>query len=207
MFFYAALEKDKHFLLDSPGIAWSPAGIAPFFGLSGVIRLPGPVRFLFPARRPRGFLDRGFRFRFPDRSLWHRFLIRLCRTEIPARRPRGFLDRGFRFRFPDRSLWHRFLIRLCRTEIPARRPRGFLVQGCRHRSPAWNRPRRSVRRRFDILPGFRCLSLFRREKTRRRSGIRRRPSEDCRRWGSSLRRNRFPKRNIGRGLPFSNPLW
>lgn len=172
MFFYAALEKDKHFLLDSPGIAWSPAGIAPFFGLSGVIRLPGPVRFLFPARRPRGFLDRGFRFRFPDRSLWHRFLIRLCRTEIPARRPRG-----------------------------------FLVQGCRHRSPAWNRPRRSVRRRFDILPGFRCLSLFRREKTRRRSGIRRRPSEDCRRWGSSLRRNRFPKRNIGRGLPFSNPLW
>ena len=100
MFFYAALEKDKHFLLDSPGIAWSPAGIAPFFGLSGVIRLPGPVRFLFPARRPRGFLDRGFRFRFPDRSLWFRFLIRLCRTEIPARRPRGFLVQGCRRRFP-----------------------------------------------------------------------------------------------------------
>ena len=135
MFFYAALEKDKHFLLDSPGIAWSPAGIASFFCQSGVIRLPGPVRFLFPARRPRGLLDRGFRFRFPDRSLWHRFLIRLCRTEIPARRPRGFLDRGFRFRFPDRSLWLRFLIRLCRTEIPARRPRGFLVQGCRRRFP------------------------------------------------------------------------
>ena len=135
MFFYAALEKDKHFLLDSPGIAWSPAGIASFFCQSGVIRLPGPVRFLFPARRPRGLLDRGFRFRFPDRSLWHRFLIRLCRTEIPARRPRGFLDRGFRFRFPDRSLWHRFLIRLCRTEIPARRPRGFLDRGFRFRFP------------------------------------------------------------------------
>ena len=100
MFFYAALEKDKHFLLDSPGIAWSPAGIASFFCQSGVIRLPGPVRFLFPARRPRGFLDRGFRFRFPDRSLWLRFLIRLCRTEIPARRPRGFLVQGCRRRFP-----------------------------------------------------------------------------------------------------------
>ena len=133
MFFYAALEKDKHFLLDSPGTAWSPAGTKPFFCLSGVIRLPGPVRFLFPARRP-------------------------C---------------------------------------------GFLVQGCRHRSPAWNRPRRFVRRRFDILPGFRRrLGLFRREKPRRRSGIRRRPSGDCRRWGSSLRRNRFPKRNIGRGFRF-----
>lgn len=31
MFFYAALEKDKHFLLDSPGTAWSPAGTKPFF--------------------------------------------------------------------------------------------------------------------------------------------------------------------------------
>ena len=130
MFFYAALEKDKHFLLDSPGIAWSPAGIAPFFGLSGVIRLPGPVRFLFPARRPRGFLDRGFRFRFPDRSLWHRFLIRLCRTEIPARRPRGLLDRGFRFRFPDRSLWHRFLIRLCRRRSPAWNHAVFWPERC-----------------------------------------------------------------------------
>lgn len=90
-----------------------------------------------------------------------------------------------------------------RLLFPARRPRGFLVQGCRHRSPAWNRPRRFVRRRFDILPGFRRrLGLFRREKPRRRSGIRRRPSGDCRRWGSSLRRNRFPKRNIGRGFRF-----
>lgn len=138
MFFYAALEKDKHFLLDSPRDRLVPGRDQAVFCLSGVIRLPGPVRFLFPARRP-------------------------C---------------------------------------------GFLVQGCRHRSPAWNRPRRSVRRRFDILPGFRRrLGLFRREKPRRRSGIRRRPSGDCRRWGSSLRRNRFPKRNIGRGLPFSNPLW
>ena len=138
MFFYAALEKDKHFLLDSPRDRLVPGRDQAVFCLSGVIRLPGPVRFLFPARRPRG----------------------------------------------------------------------FLVQGCRHRSPAWNRPRRSVRRRFDILPGFRRrLGLFRREKPRRRSGIRRRPSGDCRRWGSSLRRNRFPKRNIGRGLPFSNPLW
>lgn len=126
------------FLLDSPRDRLVPGRDQAVFCLSGVIRLPGPVRFLFPARRP-------------------------C---------------------------------------------GFLVQGCRHRSPAWNRPRRSVRRRFDILPGFRRrLGLFRREKPRRRSGIRRRPSGDCRRWGSSLRRNRFPKRNIGRGLPFSNPLW
>lgn len=126
------------FLLDSPRDRLVPGRDQAVFCLSGVIRLPGPVRFLFPARRPRG----------------------------------------------------------------------FLVQGCRHRSPAWNRPRRSVRRRFDILPGFRRrLGLFRREKPRRRSGIRRRPSGDCRRWGSSLRRNRFPKRNIGRGLPFSNPLW
>lgn len=126
------------FLLDSPRDRLVPGRDQAVFCLSGVIRLPGPVRFLFPARRP-------------------------C---------------------------------------------GFLVQGCRHRSPAWNRPRRSVRRRFDILPGFRRrLGLFRREKPRRRSGIRRRPSGDCRRWGSSLRWNRFPKRNIGRGLPFSNPLW
>ena len=133
MFFYAALEKDKHFLLDSPRDRLVPGRDQAVFCLSGVIRLPGPVRFLFPARRP-------------------------C---------------------------------------------GFLVQGCRHRSPAWNRPRRSVRRRFDILPGFRRrLGLFRREKPRRRSGIRRRPSGDCRRWGSSLRRNRFPKRNIGRGFRF-----
>ena len=137
MFFYAALEKDKHFLLDSPRDRLVPGRDQAVFCLSGVIRLPGPVRFLFPARRPRG----------------------------------------------------------------------FLVQGCRHRSPAWNRPRRSVRRRFDILPGFRRrLGLFRREKPRRRSGIRRRPSGDCRRWGSSLRRNIFPKRTLGRGLTFSNPM-
>ena len=97
MFFYAALEKDKHFLLDSPRDRLVPGRDQAVFCLSGVIRLPGPVRFLFPARRP-------------------------C---------------------------------------------GFLVQGCRHRSPAWNRPRRSVRRRFDILPGFRRrLGLFRREKPR-----------------------------------------
>ena len=49
MFFYAALEKDKHFLLDSPGTAWSPAG---------VIRLPGPVRLLFPARARAASLSR-----------------------------------------------------------------------------------------------------------------------------------------------------
>lgn len=51
MFFYAALEKDKHFLLDSPGTA-------PFFCLSGVIRLPGPVRLLFPARARAASLSR-----------------------------------------------------------------------------------------------------------------------------------------------------
>lgn len=58
MFFYAALEKDKHFLLDSPGTAWSPAGTKPFFCLSGVIRLPGPVRLLFPARARAASLSR-----------------------------------------------------------------------------------------------------------------------------------------------------
>ena len=58
MFFYAALEKDEHFLLDSPGIAWSPAGIASFFCQSGVIRLPGPVRLLFPARARAASLSR-----------------------------------------------------------------------------------------------------------------------------------------------------
>lgn len=51
MFFYAALEKDKHFLLDSPGIAWSPGRDRAIFfaravlsgcpALSGSSSLPG----------------------------------------------------------------------------------------------------------------------------------------------------------------------
>ena len=92
--------------------------------------------------------------------------------------------------------------RPCPAPLPCpRAPRPF-VQGCRHRSPAWNRPRRSVRRRFDILPGFRRrLGLFRREKPRRRSGIRRRPSGIAAGGGFS-EAEQISKRNIGRGLPF-----
>ena len=40
MFFYAALEKDKHFLLDSPGTAWDPAGTKPFFYRAVLYRSP-----------------------------------------------------------------------------------------------------------------------------------------------------------------------
>lgn len=58
MFFYAALEKDKHFLLDSPGDRLVPGRDQAVFCLSGVIRLPGPVRLLFPARARAASLSR-----------------------------------------------------------------------------------------------------------------------------------------------------
>ena len=58
MFFYAALEKDKHFLLDSPRDRLVPGRDQAVFCLSGVIRLPGPVRLLFPARARAASLSR-----------------------------------------------------------------------------------------------------------------------------------------------------